>query len=265
MCGGVEDRRDTKKWLEAGLKWQQDCFQAFWSQNSITWQSKSFCGVAKSLSYYWCCLWTLVPLSNPGSHFLTVTMEFELDFKLKSPVFTKKVWRHWTLAQTAERKSGKWLGSSSYSFTLWRSGFRKHILEHRRRHRWRRFCILHIIGPRSHVNSTRWQSLWDMLDTAKATRRVAQGDRASEDMENITDDTQNCWRNAHRSGPLSPNKLQQYLSGLCMVNWAEFEFRPSIKKHHVHETIFFSYQFDLWHHLKYICCRVASVAKPPWV
>ena len=113
---------------------------------------------------------------------LCVTMEFELDFKLKSRVFTKKLVHGdtWTLAQTAERKSGKWLGSSSYSFTLRRSGFRKHALEHRRRHRWRRFCILHIIGPRSHVNSTRWQSLWDMLDTAKATRRVAQGDRASE-------------------------------------------------------------------------------------
>ena len=204
------------------------------------------------------------PKRNLGSHFLTVTMEFELDFKLKSRVFTKKLVHGdpWTLAQTAE---SKWLGSSSYSFTLRRSGFRKHILEHRRRHRWRRFCILHIIGPRSHINSMRWQSLCDMLDTAKAPRRVAQGDRASEDMENITDDTQNCWGNAHRSGPLSPNKLQQYLSGLCMVNWAEFEFRPSIKKHHVHETIFFSYQFDLWHHLKYICCRFASVAKPPWV
>ena len=133
---------------------------------------------------------------NSGSHFLTVTMEFELDFKLKSRVFTKKLvyGDTGTLAHPNSRwikgKSSKCPCSSSYSLTLRPSGFRKHILEHRRRHRWRRFCILHIIGPRSHVNSMRSQSLCDMLDAANAPRQLAQADRACENMESITDDTE---------------------------------------------------------------------------
>ena len=50
----------------------------------------------------------------------------------------------------------------------------------------------------------RSQFLGDMLDMATAPRQVAQGDRAGEKLESITDDTQNCWGNAHRSGPMGP-------------------------------------------------------------
>ena len=141
-----------------------------------------------------CGLWCLCPTQESNQEefrkpFPDSDKEFELDFKLKSPVFTKKrVWRHLILAQTAGSRT-----NAETQICPW-SGFRKHgayVLEHRR----------HSISldQKSYVNSMRWQSLciWD-----------AQEDSASEDMENITKNIQNCWENAHMSGRLSRNPLQ---------------------------------------------------------
>ena len=65
---------------------------------------------------------------------------------------------------------------------------------------------------------------------ATAPRQVAQGHRAGEKLENITDDT----GNAHRSGPMGPmnkghtHKLKQYLTGHCMVNRGKFVFTARV-------------------------------------
>ena len=67
------------------------------------------------------------------------------------------------------------------------SRLQRHVLEHRRRHRRRGFDDFPMNGQISHVNS-----MSDMSDMATAPRQVAQGDRSSEKMENITDDTQDC-------------------------------------------------------------------------
>ena len=174
---------------------------------------------------------------NAGSHFLTVTMEWNLDFKLQSQ-FTKKLVQGdpWTLAHPkskwTERKSGKCPGSSSYSFTL-RSRFQRHVLEHRRRHRWRRFFGFRMKGHTSHTNSKRSQFLRDMSDMA-TPRQVAQADWAREKMENITNTTEllrECTQVCSKSNEQRTHKLKQYLSG-CMVNRGKFEFRR-IKQHRV--------------------------------
>ena len=70
------------------------------------------------------------------------------------------------------------------------SRLQRHVLEHRRRHRRRGFDDFPMNGQISHVNSM--SDMSDMSDMATAPRQVAQGDRASEKMANITDDTQDC-------------------------------------------------------------------------
>ena len=105
---------------------------------------------------------------------------------------------------------------------------------------------------------------------AKAPRQVA---RAKENKENIIEEVHTgAWHTELlrecTQGSLVPlgqsandlNKLQQYLSGLWMVNCAKLEFHPSIKQHHVLQIIFFSDQDGSWHCLQYIC-RVASGCK----
>ena len=72
------------------------------------------------------------------------------------------------------------------------SRLQRHVLEHRRRHRWRGFDDFRMNGQISHMNSVQSQCLRDMLDMATAPRQVAQGDRASEKLENITDDKKDC-------------------------------------------------------------------------
>ena len=79
-------------------------------------------------------------------------------------------------------------------------------LGERRRHGRRRVFILEIIGPRSHIDSMRWQFLLDMSDT-DSPRRVALGSCE----ENIGNElrmwdlgTHNCWGNARRAGPIGP-------------------------------------------------------------
>ena len=67
------------------------------------------------------------------------------------------------------------------------SRFQRRVLEHRRRHRWRGFDDFRMNGQISHVNS-----MSDVSNMATAPRQVAQEDRASEKMENITDDTEDC-------------------------------------------------------------------------
>ena len=85
--------------------------------------------------------------------------------------------------------------SNAQAFTLQTSRFQRHVLEHRRRHRWRGFDDFRMNGQISHVNSMWSQFLRDMSDMATVPRQ-ARGDRALENMEIITDDTRNCWGNA---------------------------------------------------------------------
>ena len=54
----------------------------------------------------------------------------------------------------------------------------------RRRFLLRRFCILQIMGPRSHLDSMWSQFAWDTSDTTKEPRRVAR----AKDMENIKEE-----------------------------------------------------------------------------
>ena len=82
--------------------------------------------------------------------------------------------------------------SNAQAFTLQTSRFQRHVLEHRRRHRWRGFDAFRMNGQISHVNSIWSQFLRDMSDMATVPRQVARGDRALENMEIITDDTRNC-------------------------------------------------------------------------
>ena len=82
--------------------------------------------------------------------------------------------------------------SNAQAFTLQTSRFQRHVLEHRRRHRWRGFDDFRMNGQISHMNSIWSQFLRDMSDMATVPRQVARGDRALENMEIITDDTRDC-------------------------------------------------------------------------
>ena len=65
------------------------------------------------------------------------------------------------------------------------------------------------------------------------------------------------------------NKLQQDLSGNCMVNAAKLEFHPNVKLRHVYKTLFFSDQGGSWHclkvHLQQGCkCNAATWGEEIW-
>ena len=137
----------------------------------------------------------------------------------------------------------------------------------RRRHRCLRFCILQIIGQRSHVDSMRLQLWQHMLGIACAC--------AEENMENIIEELHmGPWRTELvrecTRGSLVPlvqsakdfNKLQRYLSGNLTVNGAKLEFHAYIKLH-LQKAIFFPGSGS-WGCLKYICRRVASFGVEIW-
>ena len=75
--------------------------------------------------------------------------------------------------------------SSIYdSVTITISEFKGTDFGRRRRFLLRRFCILQIIGPRSHLDSMWLQFAWHTSDKAKEPRRVAR----AKDMENFIEE-----------------------------------------------------------------------------
>ena len=85
-----------------------------------------------------------------------------------------------SLEYTTDRQSC----NTTSEFTSKKSLFKGADFRRRRRFCLRRFCILQIIGPRSHLDSMWLQFAWDTSDKAKEPRRVAR----AKDMENFIEE-----------------------------------------------------------------------------
>ena len=152
-----------------------------------------------------------------------------------------------------ERKSGKCKGSSTYSFTLRRSGFQKTSSA----------SLSSLLYP-----PDQWIEIPSGLHAIAVVMghvRCGQGTspsctRKGKHGKHHLGTTH--WTLAHRiadwmhTGSLVLNKLQRYLWGHWMVKHAKLECHPNIKLRHL-KTIFFSDQSVSWH------CLKASVSQPP--